>query len=77
MKAYWMWGSAVAGADVTDLSNKGITDLFVLTRGTTGKSYLNELQLAISKFQPAGIKVHAWIVCFKDSNGNFVDPSGY
>lgn len=32
MKAYWMWGSAVAGADVTDLSNKGITDLFVLTR---------------------------------------------
>ena len=77
VKGYWMCASSVAGANVADLYNKGITDVFVLARGTTGKTYLNELQLAITKFKPAGINVHAWIVCFKDSNGNFVDPSGY
>jgi hypothetical protein len=76
-KAYWMLASSVAGANASDLHAKGITDIFVLVRGTTGKTYLYELQQAINKFNPVGIKVHAWIVCFKDTNGNFVDPSGY
>lgn len=77
MKAYWMWASGVAGSNASDLHAKGITDVFILVRGTTGKTYLYELQQAINKFHPVGIKVHAWVVCFKDSNGNFVNPSGY
>jgi len=77
MKAYWMWASSVDGASASSLNSKGITDVFVLTRGVKGATYFTVLQSAINKFHPYGIKVHAWIVCFKDSNGNFVDPSGY
>jgi len=78
MKGYWMHYSDVAGATVAYLQSKGITDVFVLTRGSDGKTHNAELLAAISKFTPAGINVHAWIVCFKTGNPSyFVCPSGY
>lgn len=76
MKGYWMFSQDVASASASDLKTKGITDIFVLTRGVTGVYHYSELQAAINKFHPYGIKVHAWFVCFKD-DGYFVDPSGY
>lgn len=75
MKGYWMFSQDVNSANATKLKSKGITDVFVLTRGVTGVYHYKELQAAIKKFHPYGIKVHAWIVCFKDDN-HFVNPSG-
>ena len=76
IKGYWIFSQDVASANAYDLKSEGITDIFVLTRGTTGVYHKNELQAAINKFHPYGIKVHAWIATFKD-NGSFIDPSGY
>ncbi len=75
---YWIWASDVHDANAELLNSKGITDVYVLTRGVKGKTYNAELQEAITKFHPYGIRVHSWIVCFKDgSNEHFVNPSGY
>lgn len=79
MKGYWMFSSSAAKLNSTSaaaLKKKGITDVFVCTRDVNGKYHYNELQNAIKRLKPYGIKVHAWIVCFKN-NGKFVNPSGY
>ncbi|WP_414468478.1 putative glycoside hydrolase [Methanobacterium sp. ACI-7] len=73
---YWIWASDVHDADVTELKNNNITDVYVLTRSVSGNTYNAQLQEAIAKFGVASIKVHSWIVCFKDGD-HFVNPSGY
>lgn len=75
MKGYWMRYDDVA-LDPNALMNQGITDIFFLTRGVNGVYHYNELNQAIARYHPYGIKVHAWIVCFKDNN-QFRNPSGY
>lgn len=78
MKGYWMHYGDVAGVSASDLLSKHITDVFVLSRGSNGVTHNVELLSAISKFSPAGINVHAWIVCFKTGSPSyFVSPSGY
>ncbi|MGF7118776.1 Ig-like domain-containing protein [Methanobacterium oryzae] len=78
VKGYWMRYDDVTKASATDLKAKGITDVYVLTRGSNGVTHNAQLNAAIAKFKPYGIKVHAWIVCFRDgSDSHFVTPSGY
>ncbi len=79
MKGYWMFSSDAANLDpdkAAALKAQGITDVFVCTRGVNGQYHYSELQNAINQLKPYGIKVHAWIVCFKNDSG-FIDPSGY
>lgn len=79
MKGYWMFSSDAANlnsAKASNLKNKGITDVFVCTRDVNGKYHYSELQNAIKQLKPYGIKVHAWLVCFKCGD-KFIDPSGY
>jgi hypothetical protein len=79
MKGYWMFSSSAAKLNSNSaaaLKKNGITDVFVCTRDTSGKYHYSELNNAISQLSKYGIKVHAWIVCFK-YGGSFVNPSGY
>ncbi len=79
IKGYWMFSSDAAKLTpflAANLKNKGITDVFVCTRDVHGNYHYSELQNAINQLKPYGINVHAWIVCFKNSN-SFVDPAGY
>lgn len=79
MKGYWMFSSAAAVLNPTSaaaLKKEGITDVFVCTRDVNGIYHYSELKNAITQLTPYGIKVHAWIVCFKNGD-SFVDPSGY
>lgn len=75
MKAYWMRYDDVS-YNPRALRDQGITDIFFLTRGINGAYHYDKLQWAINTYKPYGIKVHAWIVCFKDDN-QFKNPSGY
>lgn len=79
MKGCWMFSSSAAKLNSNSaaaLKKKGITDVFVCTRDVNGKYHYSELKNAITQLKKYGIKVHAWITCFK-YNGNFVNPSGY
>ena len=80
----WVWGETVAelGADtiVERCAKNGITDIYMLTKGTGGKlSYLKTqytdaltrtnrdvLQEMIDVAHAAGIRVHAWLVTVED-----------
>lgn len=73
---YWMF-SKDAKSLTTDeahaLKSKGITDIYVCTKDVSGNYHLSELQNAITLLHKQGIRVHAWITCFKD--GSWVNPS--
>ena len=76
MHAYWMWSDAVNNFDPWKLKNSGITDIFFLTKGTSGNLYYNELEHAINLCKKSGIRVHAWVICFNDkSKGSWIDPT--
>lgn len=76
MRAYWMWTVDIDNFDPVELKNSGITDVFIVTKGTSGKLYYSELEKTIQKCKPQGIRVHAWIICFKDeSKGAWVDQT--
>ncbi|MDP3066102.1 MAG: glycosyl hydrolase family 18 protein [Methanobacteriaceae archaeon] len=69
--AYWVRYESyyLNNLNVGTLQSQGITDLFVLTsRNNPGGT----LQPFISKFAGSGIRIHAWVCCFKDNNGNWV-----
>ena len=84
----WMWGSTIAdmGADGAEkimarCAEMGITDVYLLVKGTGGKlgylktQYKNALsrtnrdilQEAIDAAHPRGIRIHAWICNMEDS----------
>jgi len=69
---YWINNgpSVLNKINIVNLKNSGITDIFVLTNKLDPKG---TLQPFIDAFSGSGIKVHAWIVCFKN-NGNWYDP---
>ncbi|MBM4240144.1 MAG: hypothetical protein FJ150_00430 [Euryarchaeota archaeon] len=73
----WLWSSDIGDIDVNALKNAGITDIFVFVRNTDSTStYQTILNSILAKLEGTGIGVHAWITCFKDANGNWVDPQG-
>ena len=84
----WMWGSTIADAGkdgaekiMTRCAEMGITDVYLLVKGTGGKlGYLKTkytsslsradrdiLQEAIDAAHPKGIRIHAWICNMEDS----------
>ena len=85
----WMWGSTIAdlGTDGAEkimarCAEMGVTDVYLLVKGTAGKlGYLNTqykdalsrtnrdvLQEAIDAAHPRGIRIHAWICSMEDEN---------
>jgi hypothetical protein len=80
VRGYWIRGDTAVGMSASnwdDLKNKGVTDVFVLcSRYSTSYSYNKVLGAVIPQAHARGINVHAWIMCFKDASGNWVDPQG-
>ena len=52
----------------------GITDVFVKANRISDPLYPSILTSIIKKLNGTGIRVHAWITCFVDQNGNWIDP---
>lgn len=74
---YYIQSGDVAGVDANALKKVGITDVFVKVSRVSANSnyYKTFLPTVISKFKSSGIRVHAWVACFIDAAGNWVDPN--
>jgi transglutaminase-like putative cysteine protease len=73
----WIRSDDIAQINVTALVNAGITDVYVkVSRLVDYQTTLDNLGEVKEKLSSSGIRIHAWITCFKDANGNWVDPLG-
>ena len=71
----WLKAEDAGNITVSELKNANITDIFVKTNLISVPTYQTILGNIINKFQNSGIRIHAWITCFKDANGNWIDPA--
>ena len=72
-RGYWINNGPgeVNNINTTLLKKAGVTDLFVIIDKDNPETTLKPYVDAISG---SGIKLHAWIICFKDRSGNWYDP---
>ncbi|MGB9938203.1 MAG: pseudomurein-binding repeat-containing protein [Methanobacterium sp.] len=71
----WLKAEDAGNITVNELKSANITDIFVKTNLISSPTYQTVLGSITSKFQNSGIRIHAWITCFKDANGNWIDPA--
>ncbi len=74
--ALWISADEVSAVNLNELLNAGITDIFVKTNRFSSPNYDTVLTAILSKLNGTGIRVHAWVSCFIDENGKWVDPLG-
>jgi len=73
----WIRSDDINQINATALLNAGITDVYVkVSRLVDYQTTLDCLAVVKEKLSGSGIRIHAWITCFKDANGNWVDPLG-
>lgn len=72
IRGYWINNgpSVLNTVNVAALKNAGITDLFISTNKNDVEGTLVPF---LNKFSGSGIRIHAWITCFK-SDGKWYDP---
>ncbi len=70
----WLNVDDVNSVNVSELTKSGITDVFVKANRISSPTYEIVLTTIINKLQGTGIRIHAWITCFVDTQGNWVDP---
>jgi transglutaminase-like putative cysteine protease/methionine-rich copper-binding protein CopC len=75
MKGIWLKAEDVNNLNVTALKNLGITDVFVKCNLISTPTYSSVLTAILQKLQGTDIRVHAWITCFIDANGKWIDPT--
>jgi hypothetical protein len=75
VKSVWIPSDYVSSLNVTALQNLGITDVFVKSNLISTPSYSSVLTAILQKLKGTNIRVHAWITCFKDVNGDWIDPA--
>ncbi|MGB9937839.1 MAG: pseudomurein-binding repeat-containing protein, partial [Methanobacterium sp.] len=68
---------SLTSANVTQLMNAGITDVYIKCNinPNSNNPYNTVLNYVVALFKNSGIRINAWITCFQDSNGNWIDPS--
>ncbi|KAF5079825.1 Transglutaminase-like superfamily protein [anaerobic digester metagenome] len=72
----WLSTYDVSKVTADELIKDGITDVFVKTNRIEAPTYQSILKTILSKLSGTGIRVHAWITCFVDANGKWIDPQG-
>jgi transglutaminase-like putative cysteine protease len=72
----WIEAADANQLNIQELINAGITDIFVKSNRFSQPTYDTVLPVILKMVEGTGINVHAWITCFKDANGKWVDPQG-
>ena len=72
----WVQSGDALGLNVTQLLGMGITDVYVKCNIYSNPTYKAILSQVVSMFNGTGIHVDAWVTCFQDANGSWVNPEG-
>ncbi|MBI5680498.1 MAG: hypothetical protein HZC47_06385 [Methanobacterium sp.] len=72
----WLKAEDVGILNIDEIKGAGITDIFIKSNLLTTPTYQSVLTALLNKLSGTSIRVHAWITCFKDANGNWIDPQG-
>ena len=72
----WVTTDDALKLNVTALKNEGITDIFVKCNIYSSPTYKTILTQIVNMFKGSGIRVNAWVTCFLDTNGNWINPAG-
>ncbi|MGB9980068.1 pseudomurein-binding repeat-containing protein [Methanobacterium sp.] len=75
VRGIWLKAEDIGIVNLDELKNANITDVFIKANLISTPTYESVLNSILNKFQNSGIRIHAWITCFKDVNGNWVDPA--
>ncbi|MGB9979356.1 Ig-like domain-containing protein [Methanobacterium sp.] len=67
----WLPSYYASTVNVTALTKTNITDIFIKVNQTNYKSVLTTI---LNRVSGTGIRIHAWITCFKYSNGSWANP---
>ena len=76
VRGIWLKAEDVGILNVDEIKGAGITDIFIKSNLITVPTYQNVLTALLNRLKNTDIRVHAWITCFKDANGNWIDPQG-
>ncbi|WP_414468479.1 transglutaminase domain-containing protein [Methanobacterium sp. ACI-7] len=76
VRGIWLKAEDVNILDLDEIKRAGITDIFIKANILTVPTYQTVLTALLNKLKNTNIRVHAWVTCFKDANGNWVDPQG-
>ena len=71
----WLSVDDVKNVNADELKKSGITDIFVKANRISTPLYPTVLKSILEKLKGSGIRVHAWITCFVDQKGNWIDPN--
>ncbi|MGB9979864.1 transglutaminase domain-containing protein [Methanobacterium sp.] len=76
VRGIWLKAEDVNKLNISEITKAGITDIFIKSNILSTPSYKSVLKALLKKLKGTNFRVHAWITCFKDANGNWIDPQG-
>ena len=76
VRGIWLKAEDVNKLNINEIKKAGITDIFIKANILSAPSYKSVLKDLLNKLKGTSFRVHAWITCFKDANGNWIDPQG-
>ncbi len=75
ISAIWLNAEDIAYLNITKIKNAGITDIFVKCN-IYSNSYQSTLKNMVTLFKNSGVRINAWVTCFLDANGKWINPAG-
>lgn len=76
VKGLWLRAEDINSINTTALKKSGITHVYIKSNDFLLSSYTKTLNGILNRFNNSGIRVNIWIACFKDGNGQWIDPQG-
>jgi hypothetical protein len=74
--AIWVKAYDMGKVNLTELREKGIRDVFLEQLAFNDARFSANLTSFLGNASAQGIRVSAWVICLKDANGKWVDPTG-
>jgi len=74
--AIWVKAYDMGKVNLSELKGKGISDVFLEQLAFNDERFRANLTSFLGNASAQGIRVSAWVICLRDANGKWVDPTG-